>query len=252
MVADRNKLGGNQTRAEEVQTGGRNEANETTARTPNPAGTESAESRAGTESESGRRGPSTGARTKGERTADLVAAAQRGDPDAFEQLVLATQDDVYTLALRLCGNPEDARDVAQEAFIRAYRSLGSFRGEAAFSTWMYRITANAASSHMSRRFKRKTEPLAEGFEPSDDRPESSPSAVAEFGDLRERVDAAVANLAPKLRAVVVLRDGYDLSHEEIAAELGISVSAAKVRLHRARAQLKSQLFSPVGGEAREL
>jgi RNA polymerase sigma-70 factor (ECF subfamily) len=117
---------------------------------------------------------------------------------------------------------------------------------------MYRITANVASTHMSRRGRRRTEPLQEGADPIDVHPERSPSAMAEFGDLRERVDTAVAGLSPKLRAVVVLRDVYDMPHEAIAEELGISVSAAKVRLHRARAQLKAQLFAPVGGDVREL
>jgi len=179
--------------------------------------------------------------------AGLVAAAKAGDNNAFAELVRATEADVYTLAYRLTGNEDDARDVAQEAYLRAFRAMKRFRGDARFSTWMYRITANCASTHLSRRSKGRHEELSEDDATTDDRPESDPETMAEAGFLRDRVTAALADLPPILRAVVVLRDVYDLPHEAIASELGITESAAKVRLHRARRKLRERLF-PMSGE----
>lgn len=177
----------------------------------------------------------------------LVQAAKAGDPDAFAQLVRETEADVYTLAFRLTGNEEDARDVVQEAYLRAFKSLKRFRGDARFSTWMYRITANCAWTHLSRRSKGRHDELSDDESVTDDRPESDPEGMAEAGLLRDRVTAALADLPPILRAVVVLRDVYDLPHEAIASELGITESAAKVRLHRARRKLRERLF-PMPGE----
>ena len=185
-------------------------------------------------------------------TGELVERATAGDEAAFRALVELTQADVYTLALRMSANPDDAHDIVQEAYVRAYRALKNFRGDAAFITWIYRITANTASTYLKRRYRRRFEPLPDGFEPIDLTVDNDPVVTAEFSDLRSRVDAAVRRLPPKLRAVVVLRDIYDLPHDAVAEELGISVSAAKVRLHRARAQLRADLSAPTGGEAREL
>ncbi|MGQ0742939.1 MAG: RNA polymerase sigma factor [Acidimicrobiales bacterium] len=180
--------------------------------------------------------------------AELVAAAKAGDRKAFEALVRETEANVYTLALRLTANAEDARDVTQEAYLRAFRSLRRFRGDARFSTWMYRITANCASSHMSRRSRRRHEELIDDEAPADERPEVNPEMMAEVGSLRDQVNAALAELPPALRAVVVLRDVYDLPHGAIATELGISETAAKVRLHRARRKLRERLFPAPGKE----
>jgi RNA polymerase sigma-70 factor, ECF subfamily len=179
--------------------------------------------------------------------ARLVAAAKAGDSDAFAELVRATEADIYTLAYRLTGNAEDARDVAQEAYLRAFRSLKKFRGDARFSTWMYRITANCASTQLTRRSKGRHEELPDDDTIVDERPESDPETMAEAGAMRDRVTEALGDLPPILRAVVVLRDVYDLPHEAIASELGISESAAKVRLHRARRKLRERLF-PTGEE----
>ena len=178
--------------------------------------------------------------------AELVARAQAGDDAAFEELVTATHVETYTLARRLTGNDDDARDVVQEAYLRAYRSIGRFRGEARFSTWMYRITANCASTYTGRRRKHRHDELVDDLVVVDTRPELDPVAQADAHDLRARLLVALEELPPKLRAVVVLRDVYDLPHEAIAAELGISESAAKVRLHRARRKVKDQLFPTRG------
>jgi RNA polymerase sigma-70 factor, ECF subfamily len=174
--------------------------------------------------------------------ANLIAAAQAGDREAFEELVRLTHADTYTLALRLTGNEEDARDVAQEAYLRAYRGLRRFRGDAQFSTWLYRITANCAATHMGRRARHRHDVLDDTVQLADPRTDHDPQLRADASDLRQRLLEALDDLPPRLRAVVVLRDVYDLSHEDIAAELGISESAAKVRLHRARHKLRVQLF----------
>ncbi|MGH9209110.1 MAG: RNA polymerase sigma factor [Acidimicrobiales bacterium] len=174
--------------------------------------------------------------------ANLIAAAQAGDREAFEGLVRLTHADTYTLALRLTGNEEDARDVAQEAYLRAYRGLRRFRGDAQFSTWLYRITANCAATHLGRRARHRHDVLDDTVQLADPRTDHDPQLRADASDLRHRLLDALDDLPPRLRAVVVLRDVYDLSHEDIAAELGISESAAKVRLHRARHKLRAQLF----------
>jgi RNA polymerase sigma-70 factor, ECF subfamily len=173
---------------------------------------------------------------------ELIAAAQSGDRGAFDELVRRTFVDTFTLARRLTGNEEDARDVVQEAYLRAWRAIGKFRGEAQFSTWMYRITANAASTHVRKRNRHRVEPLDEVAEPADVRPDAQPAAAAESADSLQRIAVALDELPPKLRSLVVLKDVYGLPHEVIAEELGISVPAAKVRLHRARRKLRDLLY----------
>jgi RNA polymerase sigma-70 factor (ECF subfamily) len=193
-----------------------------------------------------RRGSQAPDMTEPTGQAELVARAREGDQAAFEALVRATYADTYTLAKRLTGNEEDARDVVQESYLRAYRGLKRFRGDAQFTTWLYRITANCANTHMGKRSRRRTEPLPDdlaGHAALVDRdPDRDPAARADASLLRERLEGALDDLPPKLRSVVVLRDIYDMPHEEIAANLGISESAAKVRLHRARRKLREQVF----------
>jgi RNA polymerase sigma-70 factor (ECF subfamily) len=174
--------------------------------------------------------------------ADLVSLAKEGDQQAFEELVKRTYSDSYTLALRLTGDEDDARDVVQESYLRAYRGLKRFRGDAQFTTWLYRITANCASNQLRRRARHRHEELDDETGPVVEAADHDPASLAEASDLRTRVEDALAELPPRLRAVVVLRDVYDLPHEAIAAELGISESAAKVRLHRARRKLRAQVF----------
>jgi len=189
-----------------------------------------------------RLGPGRDPRSDPEAMAALVARAQGGDEKAFEELVAATHAETYTLARRLTGSDDDARDVVQEAYLRAYRSIGRFRGEARFTTWMYRITANCASTYVGKRRRHRHDELVDDLVVVDTRPDLDPEAQADASDLRGRLVEALDELPPKLRAVVVLRDVYDMPHEAIAAELGISESAAKVRLHRARRKLKDHLF----------
>lgn len=181
---------------------------------------------------------------------ELVTAAKAGDQRAFEELVRATHADTYTLAYRLTGNEEDARDVMQEAYIRAYKGLKRYRGDAKFSTWLYRITANCALTHLKKRNRDRHELLEADTALVDDRAEHDPVASLGGADDRRMLHAALQSLSPEMRAVVVLRDIYDLPHEAIAAELGISEGAAKVRLHRARRKLRERLF-PLRGEGHD-
>jgi RNA polymerase sigma-70 factor, ECF subfamily len=186
-----------------------------------------------------------------EDLSDLVKAAQRGDDRAFEALVRATHAETYTLAHRLTGNDEDARDVAQDTYLRAYRALDRFRGDARFQTWLYRITANSASTLLGQRARHRHDELTEEVPVVDERLAIDPVARAEGAALRHHLTDALRRLPPGLRAVVVLRDVYDLPHEAIATELDISVTAAKVRLHRARRRLREDLWAhPQEGEAR--
>ena len=181
--------------------------------------------------------------------AHLVTAAQDGDREAFDELVRATYADSYTLALRLTGNEEDARDVVQDAYFRAFRGLKRFRGDAQFSTWMYRITANCAATHMGKGTKHRHDVLDDADPVVDLRPASDPQLQSDATELRARLSVALEALPAKLRQVVVLRDIYDLPHEAIATELGISETAAKVRLHRARKKLREDLFPRPAEEA---
>lgn len=169
----------------------------------------------------------------------LVSAAREGDRAAFDELVRRTYGDVYTLAVRLTGNDDDASDVVQEAYVRAYRALRRFRGDSSFSTWMYRIATNCAFTLRTRRNRHRTEELPADLVAHD--PVVDPTLAAEASSLRAAVDRALLELPQRLRAVVVLRDVYDLSHREIAERLGISESATKVRLHRARRTLRRLL-----------
>lgn len=182
-----------------------------------------------------------------------MEAARRGDRDAFNELVRSTYRDIYALAYRLTGNPDDASDVVQDAYVRAYRAIRRFRGDSSFSTWMYRITSNCASTHLSRRSRQRTEELSDDVLIADLRPEQDPSLRAEAAVLRHHIDRAIRALPDRLRQVVVLRDLHDLSHSEIAAELGITTSAAKVRLHRARQRLRTvlQRTSELGADQSE-
>jgi RNA polymerase sigma-70 factor (ECF subfamily) len=174
--------------------------------------------------------------------AELVGAARSGDRQAFDELVRRTFVETFTLARRLSGNEEDARDVVQDAYLRAWKGIGKFRGDAAFSTWLYRITANAAASNLQRRRRHRAEPFADDYEPADPGAEELVSQGAESAEALDRIAGALDDLPAKLRSVVVLKDVYGMSHEAIADELGITVSAAKVRLHRARRKLRDVLY----------
>ncbi|HXF56447.1 MAG TPA: sigma-70 family RNA polymerase sigma factor [Actinomycetota bacterium] len=172
---------------------------------------------------------------------ELLARCRRGDPAAFEEVVRRTYRHVYTQALRLVGDRHDAEDVAQDAYLRVFRGLAGFREEARFETWLFRIVANAALSFLRRR-GRFGELLTEPEEgPREEPPNPRDREVPGVGDVlaeRDLLVRALEALPPSLRTVVVLKDVYGLSCEEIGQELGVSEGAVKVRLHRARRRLK--------------
>lgn len=174
---------------------------------------------------------------------ELVRAAAAGDADAFAQLVGQYESRVYSLTLRMCGNPEDAADAAQEAFLSAWRGLPSFRGEAGFSTWLYRLAANA-SIDLLRRTRRQRldlpldeEALGAAFQSAD----PGPQEAAERTELRRAVDQALAQLGDNHRQVLVLRELQQLSYEEIARTLGLDLGTVKSRISRARGALRRLL-----------
>jgi RNA polymerase sigma-70 factor (ECF subfamily) len=171
---------------------------------------------------------------------DLVELAKLGDRDAFGELVALHQHEVFTLAVRLMRDRDLAADVSQDAFIRAWRAMPKFRGDAKFSTWMHRITVNTAWTHRSNQ-KRVT---LESLESMTAEPHAStldPVRAGEAASASPRIEEALMQLSGSIRAVVVLKDVYDWSHSEIGDHLGISVTAAKVRLHRGRKELRRLL-----------
>ena len=170
---------------------------------------------------------------------NIIARARRGDADAFEQLVVAYRDQVFRLALRMCGNEADADEVAQEAFLSAWKALPNFRGDSRFSTWLYQLTSHAAIDLM-RREKRQiaAEDITEVSAPD---PGPSPQQQAERSETRQAVRDAMGQLSPEYRQIVVLRFLQELSYEEIAAALKLPPGTVKSRLNRAKAQLRGIL-----------
>ncbi|MCL2080750.1 MAG: sigma-70 family RNA polymerase sigma factor [Oscillospiraceae bacterium] len=181
----------------------------------------------------------------------MVRRAKSGDKAAFEELVIANQRGVYSLALRYTGNREDALDVSQEAFFRAYKGLAFFQGDCAFSTWLYRLTINAAIDALRRSKRKSAVPFSALGEPEqvldipDDR--GAPDEKAELGELKEALAEALKTLSDEHRAVFILRAVHELSYTEIAEILDLEEGTVKSRLSRAREKLKQALegnFSP--------
>ena len=166
-----------------------------------------------------------------------------GDTDAFEALVTAYQKQVYNLALRTVGNEEDAADMTQEAFLRAYRSLGSFRGDSKFSVWLYRLTTNICIDFLRSRGRRPTVSLTaadEDEEPqeldvADDR--FDPVQSLERAELRRAVQRGLASLPEDYRRILMLRELSGLSSAEIGQVLRLEEGTVKSRLFRARKKL---------------
>lgn len=180
--------------------------------------------------------------------AELIRAHLAGDVRAFEALVARHRTRVYAVALRVCGRPEDALDVCQEVFITAFRKLGTFRQEALLSTWLHRLTVNAALD-LARRRSRRDHPSLDVLEARPD-PAAGPEEIAMASHRAVAVQAALAKLGPDHRAVVVLHDLNDLDYAGVAEALDIPVGTVKSRLHRARvelARLLKHLEPEVGG-----
>jgi len=169
-----------------------------------------------------------------------IAQALAGDRGAFGRLVEAYQVPVYNLAHRMLGNALEAEDAAQEAFLRAYAKLHTYRPERKFSTWVLSITSHYCIDRLRRRrftWLSLEEPLPPGSLQSD---HGLPEEAALRSEAREEVCCLLDGLEPAYRAPIVLRYWHDLSYEEIAATLGITLAAVKTRLHRARLKLAQQ------------
>ncbi|HVW82070.1 MAG TPA: sigma-70 family RNA polymerase sigma factor [Mycobacteriales bacterium] len=177
----------------------------------------------------------------------LVRACQRGERGALDELIRATYADVYRLARRMLGDPDEAADATQEVYIRVMRSVVGFRGESAFGTWLHRVTVNVCLTMLRKRSKARETGLAAGRTPfamPDDAGsvagvDALPDERAATADLARRSEAALATLPEDARTVVVLRDIEGLSTKEVADLLGVTENVVKVRLHRAHARLRA-------------
>lgn len=172
---------------------------------------------------------------------ELVKKSQLGDRSAFEQLVIRHQELVFSLAYKLTGNSEMANDVAQEAFIRAWKAIEKFRGDSTFSTWIYRITVNTAWTLRKKAKKHNTLNIDDTYEPIVIDEKKDPEMVAINSDLSSVLSKALNNLPVEQRIIVELKNIEGRSHKEIADYSDISVTAAKVRLHRAHQKLRQIL-----------
>jgi RNA polymerase sigma-70 factor, ECF subfamily len=170
--------------------------------------------------------------------AELVRLAQSGSREAFDEIVRRHQRQVYQLCYRFAGNHEDASDLAQDAFVRAYKALKGFKGESALTTWLYRIGVNVCLNRKAL----TTLPVAPMplLEPPDMGTERADIAVLR-GERAREVRAAIARLPNKQRATLILRTYHDLPHDEIAKILGSSVGAVKANFFHALANLKKLL-----------
>ena len=169
---------------------------------------------------------------------DLVAAAREGSREAFDVIVERHQRQIYQLCYRFAGNHEDASDLAQDVFIRAYRGLHSFKGQAAFGTWLYRIAVNVCLNRVGARAQKWT--TLDAADQPDLREERADTKILR-GERAAAVRAAIARLPKKQRAALILRVYHDLPHDEIAAIVGTSVGAVKANFFHALANLKKLL-----------
>ena len=180
----------------------------------------------------------------------LVKKAKNHDFDAFEELVTRYETKVYNLAYKMLGSQEDAEDILQDTFISAFKSLSSFKEKSSFSTWIYRIATNACLMKL-RTKQSKTVSLDNHLSVLTKRiVDWSENAEISFNrkELRKVIDQAVKSLPEMYRVVFILRDIEELSNIEAAKVLGISVSAVKSRLHRARLYLREKLSDYFSGE----
>lgn len=167
---------------------------------------------------------------------EAVEACQRGEREAFDGLVERYQRDIYRLCFRYVNDPQDANDIAQEVFLKAYRAIGKFRGDSSFSTWLYRIAVNTCLNFRSSR-----KPEAE--ELSDTLPDRRAGALVAMEDEEraQRVREAVSRLPEKQRATLILKVYHELTHEEVAGIVGASVGTVKANLFHALGNLRKML-----------
>ncbi len=174
----------------------------------------------------------------------LLRRAQNGDAHAFDELVGPHEKRVYALCLRMLGDREDALDCAQEAMLRIWRALSSYRRQASFSTWVYRIATNTCLDFLRKKKVRPSVSLDAltdaGFSPADD--SARPDLHAEGLAQRQALSEGIASLPPEMRAALVLRDVQGFSYEEVSAILDAPLGTVKSRINRAREKLRSILF----------
>lgn len=177
---------------------------------------------------------------------DLIHRVKKGEMAAFEEIVTAYERKIYNLALRYVGNEQDACDMTQEAFLRIYRSIESFKEESSLSTWIYRITANLCIDFIRKSAARSTVPL----DGDDENPEMQipatdmqcdPEAVFQNRELRDAIESSLAQLSEEHRQIIILRDVSGLTYQEIVDVLGIEEGTVKSRLARARRRLRDIL-----------
>lgn len=181
----------------------------------------------------------------------LLERSRQGDQDAFETLFRKYHAYVYNVSVGMLGNSDDAADVTQETFLRIHRSLPRFRGDAAFTTWLYRVAVNLCISELRRRSRSRLQYFEEMALPEDGRdedPSPSPAQVVELDEERRLVREILRTLPPDYRAVMVLRHFQQLAYEEIAEVLRISLSQVKTRLFRARKLFKDRYQAVLGDD----
>jgi RNA polymerase sigma-70 factor (ECF subfamily) len=190
-----------------------------------------------------------------EREADaiLVERVQRGDKHAFELLVVKYQRKILRLLSRLIRDPSEIEDVAQEAFIKAYRALPQFRGDSAFYTWLYRIAINTAKNHLVASGRRPSSPSefetedGETFDETDTLSDNNtPESVLASREIAETVNAAIEALPEELRSAIVLREIEGMSYEDIATAMGCPIGTVRSRIFRAREAIASRLKPLLG------
>ena len=173
----------------------------------------------------------------------LIRRAVKGDAQAFSELMTAQEGRMYAVALRMCANHEDAQDCLQEAMLRIYRAISGFKGQASFSTWVYRITMNTCLDELRRAKRRRATSLDErletGWAPADE--VNTPERHALRAEQRRALDRAIRDLPEDMRSAVVLRDIQGCSYDEIADILGANVGTIKSRISRGRARLRETL-----------
>jgi RNA polymerase sigma-70 factor (ECF subfamily) len=195
--------------------------------------------------------------TSNRTEAEMIAAILAGETQLYHELIRPYERNVYLMALSYMKNEADAEDVAQEAFVKAFRNLASFRAEARFSTWLISITLNEAKSRLRRKLLVPMDSL--DAPPDDDHNVSPallrdwreiPSEVLERGEIRQLLQEAIEQLPDIYRRVFLLRDVQEMNINETAEALNISIPSVKVRLHRARMMLQKQLAPQLKTAAR--
>ena len=173
-----------------------------------------------------------------------IAAAQKGDQSAFEALVRLYEKRVYALTLRMCKNPADAEEAAQEAFLAAWQGLAFFRGESSFSTWLYRLASNACVDILRREGRHQASLSLDDEETAIALPDRSlsPHDEAERAELRRQIEAGLDALPPDYRQVLVLRELHQRTYDEIASILSLDVGTVKSRINRGRKRLRKILL----------